>query len=110
MSIFVVLIIAHQNTNCNIIAIIFYCFLSSLISSALEYIIILRGLTMLNQKKFVVTPKTESSVTVTVRIEKESHDRLEELVLKSGRSRNELINKAIKFALDNLEFDDGKEE
>ena len=53
---------------------------------------------MLNQKKFVVTPKTESSVTVTVRIEKESHDRLEELVLKSGRSRN------------NLEFDDGKEE
>lgn len=59
---------------------------------------------MLNQKKFVVTPKTESSVTVTVRIEKESHDRLEELVLKSGRSRNELINKAIKFALDNLEF------
>ena len=54
---------------------------------------------MLNQKKFVVTPKTESSVTVTVRIEKESHDRLEELVLKSGRSRNELINKAIKFAL-----------
>lgn len=63
---------------------------------------------MLNQKKFVVTPKTESSVTVTVRIEKESHDRLEELVLKSGRSRNELINKAIKFALDNLEFDDGK--
>lgn len=65
---------------------------------------------MLNQKKFVVTPKTESSVTVTVRIEKESHNRLEELVLKSGRSRNELINKAIKFALDNLEFDDGKEE
>ena len=26
---------------------------------------------MLNQKKFVVTPKTESSVTITVRIEKE---------------------------------------
>ena len=46
---------------------------------------------MLNQKKFVVTPKTESSVTVTVRIEKESHDRLEELVLKSGRSRK-LLN------------------
>ena len=46
---------------------------------------------MLNQKKFVVTPKTESSVTVTVRIEKESHDRLEELVLKSGRSRNDLL-------------------
>lgn len=55
-------------------------------------------------KKFVVTPKTERSVTVTVRIEMETHKRLEELVIKSGRSRNELINKAIKFALDNLEF------
>ncbi len=61
-------------------------------------------------KKFIITPKTERSVTVTVRIEKESHDRLEELVIKSGRSRNELINKAIKFALDNLEFDDTQEE
>ena len=59
-------------------------------------------------KKFIVTPKTERSVTVTVRIEMETHQRLEELVIKSGRSRNELINKAIKFALDNLEFTDEK--
>ena len=58
------------------------------------------------EKKFIITPNTERSVTVTVRIEKESHDRLEELVIKSGRSRNELINKAIKFALDNLEFEE----
>ena len=55
-------------------------------------------------RKFVVTPKTERSVTVTVRIEMETYQRLEEHVTKSGRSRNELINKAIKFALDNLEF------
>ena len=55
-------------------------------------------------RKFVVTPKTERSVTVTVRIEMETYQRLEELVTKSGRSRNELINKSIKFALDNLEF------
>ncbi len=60
-------------------------------------------------KKFVITPKTERSVTVTVRIEKEQHDRLEKLVSKSGRSRNELINRAIKFALDNLEFEEGQE-
>lgn len=57
-------------------------------------------------KKFVVTPKTERSVTLTVRIETETHQRLEELVIKSGRSRNELINKAIRFALDNLEFEE----
>ena len=56
------------------------------------------------EQKFVITPKIERSVTVTVRIEKDLHDELEELVKKSGRSRNELINKAIKFALDNLEF------
>ena len=47
-------------------------------------------------RKFVVTPKTERSVTVTVRIEMETYQRLEELVTKSGRSRNELIHKAIK--------------
>lgn len=55
-------------------------------------------------KKFIVTPKTERSVTVTVRIEMEMYQELEELVIKSGRSRNELINKALRFALDNLEF------
>ena len=55
-------------------------------------------------KKFIVTPKTERSVTVTVRIEMESYQKLEELVIKSGRSRNELINKALQFALENLEF------
>lgn len=55
-------------------------------------------------KKFIVTPKTERSVTVTVRIEMEMYQELEELVIKSGRSRNELINKALRFALGNLEF------
>lgn len=40
-------------------------------------------------KKFVVTPKTERSVTVTVRIEMDTYKELEELVNKSGRSRNE---------------------
>ena len=55
--------------------------------------------------KFVVTPKTEKSVTVTVRIETELHNYIEEISKKSGRSRNELINKALKFAFDNLEFD-----
>lgn len=40
-------------------------------------------------KKFIVTPKTERSVTVTVRIEMETHQRLEELVIKSRRSQIE---------------------
>lgn len=56
--------------------------------------------------KFVVTPKEERSVTMTIRIETEYNKKLEEIALKSGRSRNELINMAIKFALDKMEFVD----
>lgn len=57
------------------------------------------------QKKFVVTPKVERSVTLTIRLETELNNYIEEIARKSGRSRNELINKALKFAFDNLEFD-----
>lgn len=55
-------------------------------------------------KKFIVTPKTERSITITVRLETELNNYIEEIARKSGRSRNELINKALKFAFDNLEF------
>ncbi len=58
-----------------------------------------------NQKKFVVTPKVERSVTLTIRLETELNNYIEEIARKSGRSRNELINKALKFAFDNLEFE-----
>jgi predicted transcriptional regulator len=57
-------------------------------------------------EKFVVTPKTERSVTMTIRIDTEYNQKLEEIALKSGRSRNELINMAIKFAFDHIEFID----
>ncbi len=62
-----------------------------------------------SRNKFVVTPKVEKSVTFTVRIETELNDYIEEIAKKSGRSRNELINKALKFAFDNLEFNDTEE-
>jgi len=58
------------------------------------------------EKKFIVTPKEERSVTMTIRIDSEYNKKLEEIALKSGRSRNELINMAIKFSLDNIEFVD----
>ena len=54
--------------------------------------------------KFVVTPKTERSVTMTIRIDKELNDELEKLALKSNRSRNELINMSLRYALQNIEF------
>ena len=54
--------------------------------------------------KFIVTPKTERSVTMTIRIDKELNDELEKLALKSNRSRNELINMSLRYALHNIEF------
>jgi len=53
---------------------------------------------------FVVKPKTTKSVTMTIRIDSEINDKLDELALKSNRSRNELINMSLCYALDNLEF------
>lgn len=62
------------------------------------------------KNKFVVTPKTERSVTMTIRIDAEYNQKIEEVALKSGRSRNELINMAIQFAFDHMEFIDNDSE
>ena len=59
-----------------------------------------------NSNKFIITPRTEKSVTLTVRLDSELNNYIEEIARKSGRTRNELINKALKFAFDNLEFND----
>ena len=59
--------------------------------------------------KFVITPKFEKSVTLTIRIDSELNSYIEDVARKSGRSRNELINKALKFAFDNLELNDSQE-
>lgn len=60
----------------------------------------------MNEKKnkFVIKPKTTRSVTMTIRIDKELNDVLDELALKSNRSRNELINMSMRYAFENLEF------
>ncbi len=62
--------------------------------------------TMPDEKKFIVTTKAEKSVTMTIRINSEINTQLEELSRKSGRSRNELINMALGFAFERLEFVD----
>lgn len=63
----------------------------------------------IDKNKFVVTPKNSKSVTMTIRIYPEVNYKLEELAKKSNRSRNELINKALQFAFNNLEFIDNNE-
>jgi len=60
------------------------------------------------KEKFVVEPKTTRSVTMTIRIDNELNKKLDELALKSNRSRNELINMSLRYAFENLEFTEGE--
>lgn len=60
--------------------------------------------------KFIIKPKKTRSVTITIRIDSELSDKLDELSLKSNRSRNELINMSLRYALENLEFVDEPED
>ncbi len=57
----------------------------------------------MNDDNFIVTPK-EKSVTITIRIDKVIADTLDGLALQSDRSRNELINMALEYALKNVKF------
>ena len=62
------------------------------------------------KEKFIVTPKTTRSVTMTIRIDSELSEKLDQLGLKCKRSRNELINLSLRYAFDNLEFIEETEE
>ncbi len=57
------------------------------------------------KEKFVLTPKNGRSVTITVRITNKLNDTLEDLAKKTSRSRNELINMALQYAFENIEFE-----
>jgi len=64
-------------------------------------------------EKFIITPKpitpSEKSVTFTIRIDRELQEEYDSLAFSSNRSRNELINMALRYALNNLQFvDDSK--
>jgi predicted transcriptional regulator len=53
---------------------------------------------------FIITPKEDKSVTISIRIDKVIQDKFDELAKQSNRSRNELINMALKYALKNVKF------
>ncbi|MCM1552129.1 MAG: ribbon-helix-helix domain-containing protein [Butyrivibrio sp.] len=55
-------------------------------------------------QKFVVTPKEDKAVTMTIRIDRELQEKYNELSAKTNRSRNELIGLALQYALDNMEI------
>ena len=54
----------------------------------------------------VQTKKEDKSITMTIRLDRELQEEYDELAAKSGRSRNELMCKALRYALDNLKFVD----
>lgn len=54
--------------------------------------------------KFVVTPKEEKAITMTIRIDRDLQEKYNELSTKTNRSRNELIGMALQYALDNMEI------
>lgn len=55
-------------------------------------------------EKFVVTPKEDSTVTMTIRIERALQEEYNQLSARTNRSRNELITMALRYALDNMEL------
>ncbi|GGG19619.1 CopG family transcriptional regulator [Paenibacillus aceti] len=62
---------------------------------------------MNNDDEFIITPKEDKSVTITIRIDKALQLQLDDLSTKSNRSRNELINMALEYALKNVKFVSG---
>ena len=54
--------------------------------------------------KFIITPKEDKSVTMTIRIDRAVQEEYNKLSLQTNRSRNELIGLALQFALENMEI------
>lgn len=55
-------------------------------------------------EKLIITPKEDKSVTMTIRIDRIIQEQYNDLSAKTNRSRNELINMALQFALDHMEI------
>ena len=55
-------------------------------------------------EKFIVTPKEDKTVTMTIRIDRVLQEKYNDLAARTNRYRNELIGMALQFALDNMEL------
>ena len=54
-------------------------------------------------EKFIITPKEDKAVTMTIRIDRIIQEKYNEPSAKTNRSRNELTGMALPFALDHME-------
>lgn len=57
-------------------------------------------------EKFIITPKEDKTVTMTIRIDRELQEEYNKLSAKTNRSRNELISMALQYALNHMELKD----
>jgi predicted HicB family RNase H-like nuclease len=57
-------------------------------------------------EKFVIRPREEKDVTMTIRIDKKLQQQYNELSAKTNRSRNELIGMALQYALNHMEIEE----
>lgn len=55
-------------------------------------------------EKFIITPREDKAITMTIRIDRVLQEKYNELSAKTNRSRNELIGMALQYALDNMEI------
>ena len=55
-------------------------------------------------EKFIVTPKEDRYVTMTIRIDRSLQEEYNLLSAKTNRSRNELIGMALRYAIDHMEL------
>ena len=53
-------------------------------------------------EKFIITPKEDKSVTMTIRIDRALQEEYNALAAKTNRSRNELIGLALDYAKDKI--------
>lgn len=57
-------------------------------------------------ERFVITPKEDKTITMTIRIDKVLQEEYNQLSIKTNRSRNELICMALQYAFDHMELKD----
>ena len=55
-------------------------------------------------EKFIITPREDKTVTMTIRIDRTLQERYNDLSARTNRSRNELIGMVLQYALDHMEL------
>lgn len=60
----------------------------------------------LAERKLKITRKDDEFDTFSIRIKRDIVSKLDDIAAKTNRSRNEIINICLKYAIDNIEFEE----